>query len=547
MKRSLSTWLTSLAVLWVAACGPKAEPPKEPPKPPAGKLGEACTAPGDLAQGNCAAGLVCLASAPGGSCVALGGSCSGGAGFDTLTTPELCGKSCATDTVCRRSEGYACDAAWKVCIPPGVAAAKAPTCSQPALARKAFGKVTQILTAKAGGTTYSPSVAFDREGDLVVAYNVGLPAGGPSTIGFAKAAIAANDIMMIDQDRPATFLQENKLAPSLAQDRTGKLYMAWLGFDGGAAENHMQVFVATSDDGVNWSKPVVASDGATDCAGDKPHCLGSPSIAIGPDRPPAKGEVLYVFYPSSVSGGLRATHSTDGGATFSASVAVGPGSFADAEVTQSGKVHVVYAGGTGAQKLGDVANGVYYTNSGDSGGSFAAPVKISAESEPVPVYFANPQLLIDLGRRLVYAVYPAGAADGKWQIVLATSKDGGVSWTRATVNDDAACATHMLPAAALDQATGRVHVIWIENRSGQGQVAYASCNPGGDKCGKNEAVSDAPFAAFGLGRNSPRWLGDGIDVAVDAKHKLLHAVWTQSVDENGQVTGRVFTAAAKMR
>jgi hypothetical protein len=540
-----SRWLL-VVMAYLGACGSKPPVVKEPPKPPAGKLGEACTSPSaGLEQGTCAAGLACLVAAPGGICTSVG-ACSGGTAFETLTTPELCGKSCQADTDCRTREGYACDPSWKVCVPPNLAAPKAPVCSAPPLTRKAFGKVTQLSTSKAGATTYGPSVAFDREGDLVTAYNVGLPMGGANTIGIAKAAVGASDVSMIDQDRPVSFEHANKLDPWLAQDRTGKLYMAWLAFDGGAAEQNMQVMLATSDDGVNWSKPVAASDNNTDCGG-RPHCLSRPVVAIGPDRNNAKADVVYVFYQSLVSGGLRLTHSGDGGATFSPSVAVGPGLFADAEVTSSGILHVVFVSAGTGSRLGDPGNGVYYTNSKDGGSTFAAPVRISSDNEPVPVYFSSPQLLVDLNHRLLYAVYPQGGADGKWEIILATSRDGGVTWSRASVNDDSPCATHMLPAAALDTVTGKVHIIWLDNRSGQGQVAYASCTTGGEKCTKNEAVNDTPFAAFGLGRNSNRWLGDSVDVVVDTKHKLLHAVWTQTVDENGQLTGRVYTAAAKLK
>src|SRR5262249_45769196 len=149
-------------------------------------------------------------------------------------------------------------------------------------------------------------------------------------------------------------------------------------------------------------------------------------------------------------GGLRATHSTDGAQSFSPSAAVGPGLYADAEVTSSGKLHVVFVAPGQGSRVGDAGNGVFYTNSGDGGASFATPVRISSENEPVPVYFSNPQLIVDVPRRLVYAVYPQGSADGKWEIVLATSKDGGTVWSRASVNDDTPCATHMLPSAALD-------------------------------------------------------------------------------------------------
>src|SRR5262249_37006972 len=224
-----------------------------------------------------------------------------------------------------------------------------------------------------------------------------------------------------------------------------------------------------------------------------------------------------------------------------------PGTYADAEVTSSGKVHVVFVAAGSGSKLGDAGNGVFYTYSADGGATFVAPVRISSENEPVPVYFSSPQVVVDVPRRLLYAVYPQGTADGKWEIILATSKDGGVTWSRGSVNDDSPCATHMLPAAALDPATGKLHIIWVENRSGQGQVAYAACNAGGEKCSKNEAVSDVPFAAFGFGRNSGHWLGDSIDVTVDSKRKLVHAAWTQPVDEGGQVTGRVYTAAARLK
>jgi hypothetical protein len=529
-----------------AACGGSAPEVVAPPKPPPGKLGEACTsASAGVSQGSCGAGLVCLTSFPGGYCSQVG-ACTGGTAFDTLGG-ELCGKGCAADTDCRGA-GYGCDPTWSVCVPPGQTVPKAPTCQGTPLAHKAFGKVTALTTAKAGGTTFGPSAALDKDGSLVVAYNIGLSMLGASTIGTTKATVGATEVTVADGDRAAAFEHDNKVDPWLEEDRNGKLFLAWLGFDGNAAQQHMQVLVATSDDGgATWSKPVVASDSAADCAGDQAKCLSSPILTIGPDRNNPKTDVVYVFYNSAVTGGLRATHSSDGGATFSPSAAVGPGMYADAEVTSSGKLHVVYTAAGSGSKLGDPSNGVYYTNSSDGGATFAAPVRISPESDAVPVYFSSPNVVVDVPRRLLYAVYPAGGSDGKWSIVLATSKDGGVTWGRTTVNDDPSCATHMLPAAALDPATGKVHIVWLENRTGQGQVGYAACATGGDKCGKNEAASDTPSASFSLVRGSNRALGDSIDAIVDAKHKVLHAVWTQTVDEGGTQVGRVFTAAAKLK
>jgi len=67
-----------------------------------GKLGEPCSSERSLTWGTCGAGLVCLTSAPGGYCCALG-ACTDGSLFDTLTTPPLCGKTCRDDTDCRAS------------------------------------------------------------------------------------------------------------------------------------------------------------------------------------------------------------------------------------------------------------------------------------------------------------------------------------------------------------------------------------------------------------------------------------------------------------
>ncbi len=157
-----------------------------------------------------------------------------------------------------------------------------------------------------------------------------------------------------------------------------------------------------------------------DCAGDAPNCLDNPVIAVGPDKNNLKQDAIYVLYHSAVSKGLRVTHSLDGGATFSPSAVVGDGDAADVLVTKTGKLHVIYVGGSG-NPMGDPANAVYYSNSADDGATFAPPVKVTAASDSVPLYFSSPHLLADLDRALLYAVYPVGSADGKWDIVLSTS------------------------------------------------------------------------------------------------------------------------------
>jgi len=142
-------------------------------------------------------------------------------------------------------------------------------------------------------------------------------------------------------------------------------------------------------------------------------------------------------------------------------------------------------------------------------------------------------------------VYPAGSPDGRWEIILATSVDGGATWKRTTVNDDGPCASHMLPTATVDPQ-GRIHVMWIENRSGMGSVAYTVCQPNATKCSPNEIINDQPFAAYGFARHSSKSVGDGNALIYDAKRKMIHAVWTQPVDEGGNPVSRVFVSSAKV-
>jgi hypothetical protein len=161
--------------------------------------------------------------------------------------------------------------------------------------------------------------------------------------------------------------------------------------------------------------------------------------------------------------------------------------------------------------------------------------------------FSNAQIVVDEARKNVYVVYPAGTPDGRWDLMLATSKDSGAHWKRTKVNDDAPCANHMTPSAALDPHSGRVHVIWTENRTGRGGVAYASCDMGGARCSANETVSDVPFASYGFVRHSPRWLSEYGSLLFDVKKKVLHALWTQTVERGKGAAARIFYARADVR
>ncbi len=540
-------------LLCAAACGgPSKSSTKAGAKKklPPGKIGAACTSGEGIAQGSCGKGLLC-APFKGGYCASFCPCGDGGSCVETAKMGELCAKACVKDSDCRAREGYVCDAQWSTCVPPGLLAPRPPVCEKPAgePARKTFGKVEQLSSSSGPGKYHTePSAGLTKAGDLVAVYIANAPLAAANSLG--SSTVSAKGAIVGDNE--VKFDRTSYFDPTMASDRNGKLYLAYLGFDGGRApEKNMTIGVATSDDGQKWSAPVAAFDAEADCPGAAPGCLDKPWVVIGPDRTDNKKDAIYVFYWAARAEALKVVRSVDGGATWSTSVTVGSGAVADAEVTGSGKIHVVYAAGGGSM-FGDARNRIEYTKSEDGGQTWAPPARVSGEGDLIPIHFSSPQVIADANpdRAILYAVYPAGTPDGKWDVVVAWSRDGGVTWERQKANDDESCSSHMLPSAALDPATGKVHITWVDNRTGAGGVVYTACSAPKKKkleCADNELVSDKPFAAYGFIRHSLRWLGDYNALLLDPKGKRLHAVWTQTVDEGGTPVSRIFWASGKAK
>jgi hypothetical protein len=94
----------------------------------------------------------------------------------------------------------------------------------------------------------------------------------------------------------------------------------------------------------------------------------------------------------------------------------------------------------------------------------------------------------------------------------------------------------------VDPHTHKIHITWLDGRGG-GRLAYAVCAPGGKTCSAAESISDQPFAAYGYIRQGASWLGEYYGLVLDTKRKLLHAVWTQPVTEDGAAVARIFQAS----
>jgi hypothetical protein len=405
-----------------------------------------------------------------------------------------------------------------------------PECHLAALARKTFEPPKQVSFASKGAYHLEPSAALTGAGELVAVYNARTTLFGDSWLEAVKlGADGKTSTAELKWDKTQYF------DTWVANGGDGVLRAVWLGHNGGLPEREMEVGYSESTDGAHWSAPRPVHDEKQDCPNGARGCMDKPMIA-------ATGAQVRVFYFSEPGGGLRMVQSLDGGKHFSPSVGVpNAGAYADVAFALSGKMFVVSMSGREegeTDRYGDARGDIELSV------DLGQPSRVSAAGDVVPFFFSNPQVEVDEARGFVYVVYPAGA-EHRWDVWLATSKDGGQTFTRVKVNDDASCASHMAPQAALDPATGTLHVTWLENRSGKGGLAYAACESGGAKCGANEAVS-GEFASFGYGRHQTDWLAEYGTLFVDVERRLLHSVWTQSVDEGGKPMSRIFHAQARL-
>ena len=451
------------------------------------------------AQQACAANLAC-APLPGGYCASpCGGACDGTC-VGTARSGELCLRSCKTDDDCRKDEGYVCDAAWHACSIPNLAAIRPAVCPSKSPARDPAFEASEAWSAG-----NEPSAVLDDGG--VIALH--------ATPENALAMSRSDGKETRSIDVPFTGVH-----PSLARAGTA-LYAAWL--------TPTAIELASSTDhGTTWSAPV-AVDEPADCA--ERGCLDRPLVVAG-------ASTLYVMY-GAAGAGLRVRASRDGGKTFGAPVTALAGSYGNA--VADARLHVVTINGSALGAYGSADHAIEYAVSADRGATFSPPVTVSARDEMLPFLLANPSIAVDAKRKWIYIAYVRGGRDAKWDIVLAVSRDG-IAWKRTKLAGDD-CSIHMVPNLALDPTTGTLHVAYYDSE-GAPRFTHATCAAGGIKCKVLGAIDSAPFTTLAMVPHASTWLGDRESLLVDDKRRLLHAVWTQTVDGGGT---HIFHATAKLK
>ncbi|MGE5183664.1 MAG: sialidase family protein, partial [Acidobacteriota bacterium] len=256
-----------------------------------------------------------------------------------------------------------------------------------------------------------------------------------------------------------------------------------------------------------------------------------------------KPERVYVLY-SADDAGLRVRASADGGKTFGKPVTALEGIYGHAVVGSDGRLHVVTLNGGPLGAYGSAQQTVQYAVSADGGATFSKPLVVSGRDEEIPFFFSNPSLAVDTARKWLYFAYARGGHDAKWDIALAATRDGGKTWVRASLGDG--CAIHMVPDLAVDPATGTLHVTYYDSQGAPGRYVHATCGAGLVKCTVVGAINSQPFAALSTERHGSKWIGEYEGLVIDDKRRVLHAVWSQPVNEGGKVVSRIFHAAAKL-
>ena len=135
---------------------------------------------------------------------------------------------------------------------------------------------------------------------------------------------------------------------------------------------------------------------------------------------------------------------------------------------------------------------------------------------------------VGAGGGALHVVYVTGGLTGAWDVVLATLRDGDTVWHHRVVNDDPArCATHAVAGLSVDPVTGEAAVLWLDNRFGAGEVAFARCPADATvRCTRNEAVSTEGFV-FTTARDPLRWHGTRSALA-RAPDGTLWAAWSDT-------------------
>jgi hypothetical protein len=537
-----------------------APPPDMPPA--ASGIGDACESDEMFGQGTCRAGQICITGRLGyrnGYCtqVCTGASrCPGDATCTQLQGFPVCLRRCATNADCRAEDGYVCTIGsamgQRVCnvndAPVG-RRTDGTACftdaggahPAPALARRAFAMPNFSVSAARRDTVVNAEgnvAVHPMNGNVASSY---IASGMGSS--FMGVSLSSNGGMGFDAWGSVMDPLGSASDPVLDYGRDGVLRMTFIGLQRtnlGQVQRSTVRITESTDAGRTWATPrQVEPNNYCPVGGicDKPWLVSGPALMGDVDS-------LYIGYLRAASNAadLVVQRSDDRGMTWAAPIVAGRAGVVGTTATQPNLVQFatggpgvvgatwiglaagMAAGQDGAVRFGSSDNRVYFRRSVD-GFRTMESLRIVSRRDDAPVYVQAP---VAIDGNTVHVAYVSGDSTGAWDIILATSTDNGATWSHRQVNDDPErCASHHFPSMVVDRTTHDVHVIWMENRFGDGAVAYARCPANAAmRCGTNEQVSDMSFT-FTSSRSPNIWHGDynGLTIAANGD---LWATWSDT-------------------
>ena len=250
-------------------------------------------------------------------------------------------------------------------------------------------------------------------------------------------------------------------------------------------------------------------------AGEEPKCY-APDAAFGSDG------TLYLSY-ATLKGRANAPNavwiarSNDGGRTLTQPVRVlGKLAFQTrltADPTRRGRLYLTYlrASDVGLYRFSETGNPIQAVRSEDGGTSWSEPTRVSdagRERAVAPSPAIGPKgelyvLYLDLGEdALDYEGAHRGRGGppypGRWELVLARSRDRGGTWSESEVTDEIVpterfiAFTPPFPSVAVDRDSGRVYAGFQDGRLGDPDVMVWSLPDGEKQWEGPTRVNDTP-------------------------------------------------------
>ncbi len=242
----------------------------------------------------------------------------------------------------------------------------------------------------------------------------------------------------------------------------------------------------------------------------------APEVAF--DR---EGTLYYLFVGLAGGGnepmGAFLTTSTDRGQTFSAPRPVlGPLNFGvrmaiDPGLGEKGRLHLVWLHATSDPPLGAFGpppNPILAAYSDDGGATFSSPVQVSdPERQRVvaPALALGPDHAVhvayyDLKDDLIdYQGLEGPTWKGTWSLVVASSSDGGATFSRGESVDDEIVPHErvmliftMPPASLVADDEGRLCAAWTDARHGDADAVARCSNGRGEPWGELRRLNDDP-------------------------------------------------------